>query len=408
MKRNLLFLFILIMLFTSCTKEDKVSSIDISSIEPVYKYDGSDDIEIDSKYKVNHKISENYFLVIDENEKYNLMDINGNLLLNDFYLSVGNFSDGLAPVIEGENRNDKNIKRYYINNKGEIAIDKVDNREMVLVTEFKYGFSGIVLKENENSLSETIGYLTNNSSEIRGYITIDTNGNIISVGLPKLENVYSNWRKKIVYEKGKVLDGFGLSQEFVTLDKHVNKGDIIFYSLGDIFGLYDKNKDEILTQPLYSWACMQPFVDGKIYAFKENYINDNLELVLLDESGKELKKINKYGRLRKKEIKIDSNKSEITYNVSLINDNKIVANFDKVSVVLDMDGNEILKSKYRNLLDVEENGMISFYDEKTGKYGLINLNDELILKGYDRISNVCNNTILLTKDGKTVIHKLKN
>lgn len=406
MNIKLICLFILIILRYVFGKKNKfnVNSIDVSLLEPVYKYDGSDDIEIDSKYNVlNYKISEGYFIVSNGKREYNFMDTNNKLLLNDFCIRAYDFSDGLAPITEKVDY--ENVKRYYINNKGEIVIDKVEGLELTSIDSFVNGVADVYLEEN--------------LPEIRGVVGIDTNGKIVDKSITELENVYADVRRKsvykkrkilnklnIVYEKGKVLNRDNLVKVCAMLHNYSNKGNIIFYRVGYEIGLYDKNKDEIITNPLYAWPCMQPFVNGKTYVFKEK--NNNFELILIDETGKELKKINKYGKLQKKGNPVGMNLSSGAFNVSYIKNDKIVVNFNKVSVVLDMDGNEVLKSKYKNLLEVEENGMIRFYDEKTEKYGLINLNDELILKGYDRISNVYNNVVLLTKDGKTVIHKLKN
>ena len=393
MKRNLLFLFILIMLFTSCTKEDKL--IDISSIEPVYKYDGSDDIEIDSKYKVIFEISDNYFVVSKEHHKQNFMDINGNLLLDKFYRNVFRFSDGLAPVIEEDLK-----KCYYIDVNGKIVIDTVDGSEIRYSNPFRNGLAEIPLK--------------NRSYNVKDFVIIDTKGNIVEDYKLYLENAFINKKNEIIYDKGKEINEIlgknsnkKLEEISLKLEHDAGENDVIFYSVGERVGLYDRKKDELITQPKYI-DYIDKFVNKKVYVLKMKR-NYDADLILIDETGKELKKINNYGKLKLTEEKPLDFPSRASYGISFtVNDDKIVANFDKASVVLDMDGNEVLKSKYRNLLSVEENGMISFYDEKTGKYGLINLNDELILKGYDMISNVCNNAVLLEKDGKIVIHKFKN
>ncbi len=358
MKSNIikiLFITCLILGISGCSSVNSNEKITLDSgLNP-------NDIVIDSsKYSIeyNYAISDGFFIIRKRNsdskdkKDYAFMDLQGNILNNAFYKSCTPFRENLANVSFFDNGY---TKESFINTKGEIVIDKVLGKDIVLLSSpiFINGMTKLAFLENDQAQ----------------FVLIDKKANIVEA--PKIDGEV--FISNAYYDCGKFVR--------CSRKEYENNKKLRFYLEHKL-----ENLPVLPSIPENDYEIV--FVLDRLAAIRDK------EFVLLDSQGKVLKNFSKeYGNI------------DFEHLNNLYKNEDLAINFtNKNSIIVDYDGNLLTETNYQNLGKVS-NGYVSF--EKDGKFGLLNIKGELILAPeYDAISNVYENHVLLKKGDKTYIHQL--
>ncbi len=357
MKKLFIFILIITLSLTACGKVAKPLD-DISA----------NDIIIDELYNVVYFRIDDGFFVVEKSDKDSenmestraYMNLNGEILNNQFYNDCLPFNEGLSVVFinlkDKEQTSSLPTKVNILNKKGETVINQVNGKNIDFL-ESPFFMNGKLL----------VGFASEKSADFK---LIDASGNIIKPETIKQEQIVAmpnlNTGKYISCNK----EDYNNNEELrFYLENNIDERPPILPS-------NPNNEDEII------------FVLDRLAATKDN------EYLLVDGKGQILKNFStEYG---------DVNFAKLN---NLYKNEYLAINFtNKNSIIVDYDGNLVTETNYQNLGRVY-NGYVDF--EKDGKFGLLDIKGELVLAPeYDAVSNVYNKHVLLKKGNKTYIHQL--
>lgn len=290
-------------------------------------------------------------------KRYGYLDTTGKLVIPPIYRATVGFSEGLAFVI------DDSGKGYYIDKKGQVAIEQVDGKPISFGDLFKDGYAAVSTKTNGKSDGNS--YIINLEGEVQ-FSPDDKGYSYLYIGNELFER-----RNHTYTEVNETLDKSGsliqsLDANLIFPSKNYNG----FYTKDyEHYGIVDKQGYKKLTEPIYQY--INEFVDD--FALVVN-VNGNVEL------------INSKGNLIIDLSKVYPNIKNDDYQ-NTFSDGVVALNFkdDKGSIIIDTKGNVIGETNY-DLIGTFEEGVAVC--KKDGKFGYVGKKgNELLEPIYDYVTN---------------------